>query len=60
MIPYVSVNSAPSSRKGAGGLNRKKMTAAIHQEITREINELLSRAFAERRKLRDYRETYSK
>lgn len=35
-------------RKGAAGRPRKKTAAAIHQEITREINLLLTRIFAER------------
>ena len=39
-----------SSQNRADGPRRKKTAAAIHQEITREVNQLLCRIFAQRRK----------
>jgi len=38
------------SSNGAAGPSRKKTAAAIHQEVAREINQLLGRFFAQRRK----------
>ena len=40
-------------KKGAAGRRRKKTAAAVHQEITLEINLLLTRIFAERHKTGD-------
>jgi len=45
-----SVDSAPSSSNGVAGPSRKKNGYAIHQEVAREVNQLLGRVFAQRRK----------
>src|SRR5437016_3499590 len=45
------LSTAPG-RAATGGLDRtgKKTAAAIHQEVAREVNQLLGRVFAQRRK----------
>src|SRR5208337_4013538 len=45
-----SVRIAPWSQRVAAGASRKKTAAAIHQEVAREINQLLGRIFAQRHK----------
>src|SRR6266404_4180681 len=44
------VDSVRSSSNAVAGPNRKKTAAAIHQEVAREINQLLGRVFAQRHK----------
>ena|GEM_PF-2539927 len=44
-----SVGGVRSSGNGAAGRSRKKTAAAIHQEVAREVNQLLHLVFAQRR-----------
>ena len=41
-----SVDSARSRRNAAAGRSRKKTAAAVHQEVAREVSQLLGRVFA--------------
>jgi hypothetical protein len=45
-----SVDSARLRSIGVAGASRKKTAAAIHQEVAREVNQLLGHVFAQRRK----------